>query len=217
MEITNSQTCFPSLVTSDMDRVCAPCREAKLGVSKMPYLKLFFYFPSLLADIFLWEDDKRFEFMQFNNQTFYFVPKSGSRSLLKKRQWKNSVKNCYIILHFCYPKKENLYKMSDKEESFGIWGTFVWLVTGGTEVTRHLLFWSCELLFLHLISINLVLFLQRFYNISRFMKINDTTLPRVSGDYTDSYTAPATSVCSFTSEFSLHFVSSLLLFHLSAF
>lgn len=91
------------------------------------------------------------------------------------------------------------------------------LATGGTQVFRHLLFWSCELLFLHLIFINLVLFLQRFYNISRFMKINDTTLLRVSGDYTDSYTAPATSACSFPSEFSLHFVSFLLLFHLSAF
>lgn len=49
------------------------------------------------------------------------------------------------------------------------------------------------------------------------MKINNTTLPRVSGDYTDSYTATASSACSFPSEFSLHFVSSLLLFNLSAF
>lgn len=91
------------------------------------------------------------------------------------------------------------------------------LATGNTKVIRHLLFWSCELLFLHFISINLVLFLQRLCNISRFMKINNTTLPRVSGDYTDSYAAPATSACSFPSEFSFRFVSSLLLFHLSAF
>lgn len=82
---------------------------------------------------------------------------------------------------------------------------------------KHLLFWSCELLFLHFISINLVLFLQRFCNISRFTKMNSTTTLSVSVDYTDSYAAPATSARSFPSEFSLHFVPSLLLFHFSAF
>lgn len=73
MEIADSQACFPSLVTSDTGCVCATFREAKLEMSKMSYLKLFFYFfRSLLADIFLWEGDKRFEFVQFNNQTFFF-------------------------------------------------------------------------------------------------------------------------------------------------
>lgn len=164
-----------------------------------------------LAGISLWEGDKRFEFVQFNNHTFSSVPKSSSRSLCKKYQWKISVKNSYIILHSCYPDKEDA------------WQRVVWhlehscLATGDIQVIRHLLFWSCELLFLHFISIKSVLFLQRFCNISGLMKINNTTLLRASGDYTDSYTAPATSACSFPSEFSLRFVSSLLLFHLSAF
>lgn len=90
------------------------------------------------------------------------------------------------------------------------------MATWDTKHIRLLLFWSCELLFLHFISINLVLFVQRFCNISRFMKMNNTTIPRVSGDYTDSYAVPATSDHSFPSV-SLHFAPSLLLFHFSAF
>ena len=82
---------------------------------------------------------------------------------------------------------------------------------------RHLLFWSCELLFLHFISINLVLFLRRYCNISKFMKMNNSTTPRVSGNYADSYAAPANSAHSFPSEFLLHSVPSLLLFLFSAF
>lgn len=80
------------------------------------------------------------------------------------------------------------------------------------ERYRHLFFWSCELLFLHFISINLVLFLLRFCTIFRFMEMSNTTIPRVSGDYTDSYAAPATSALSFPFEFPLHFVPSLSLF-----
>lgn len=34
MEATNCQACFPSLVTSDMGRVCAICSEAQLEMSK---------------------------------------------------------------------------------------------------------------------------------------------------------------------------------------
>lgn len=40
-EVTNSQTCFPSLVTLDMGHVCATYREEKLGMSKITWINYF--------------------------------------------------------------------------------------------------------------------------------------------------------------------------------
>lgn len=118
MEVTNSQTCLPSLVTSDTGHICATCREAKLGMSKMSYLKLFFYFfRSLLANIFLWEGGNRIEFVQFNNQTFSFVkdlvPYPFLKSISGKFLSKIATSFCILVIL----RKKNSTKCLTKKSS----------------------------------------------------------------------------------------------------